>query len=77
MNYVIMSCKGVHVDGIVTLNKNGNKFYLTYNDEHGNVVISRDFDAYDEAFAVFSEFAKIIGSGDYSPADRREMMRRA
>ena len=77
MNYVIMSCKGVHVDGIVTLNKNGNKFYLTYSDEHGNVVISRDFDTYDEAFTVFSEFAKIIGSGDYSPADRRDMMRRA
>ena len=77
MNYVIMSCKGVHVDGTVTLNKNGNEFYLAYNDDNGDVVTSRDFGTYDEAFAVFSEFAKIIGSGNYSPGDRREMMRRA
>lgn len=76
MNYTIINAENPQDGSHVSLNRDGNKFYVAYGDENGHAC-SRTFDEFEEAFAVFSKFAEIIARGNWSSEDRREMMRAA
>ena len=76
MNYTIIDAENPQDGSHVSMNKDGNRFYVAYGDTNGHAC-SRTFDKFEEAFAVFSKFAEIVARGDWSSEDRCEMMRAA
>ena len=77
MDYTILVCDNVQSGGKASLNKSGNKYYVYYSapERGGAVGGSRLFETYEEAFAVFSELADVIGRGNYSDEQRVEMLK--